>query len=119
MKTHFTGLAVASLAGDRLQLPRPRRRRPRAGDAARGGRPQNRDAAAERAASIDRAEDRGACVTAGRRCRAAPRHRRYAHRHWHRYGYYRTAYWEPFPIFWPHFYHNRIHWSRIPWLFRF
>jgi hypothetical protein len=46
-------------------------------------------------------------------------HRRYAHRRWHRWGYYRTAYWEPFPIFWPHFYHNRLHWGRIPWAFRF
>ena len=49
----------------------------------------------------------------------APRHRRYAHYRHHRYGYYRTAYWEPFPIFWPHVTHNRIHWNRIPWLFRF
>ena len=50
---------------------------------------------------------------------AAPRHRRYAHYRHHRYGYYRTAYWEPFPIMWPHFYHNRIHWNRIPWFVRF
>ena len=49
---------------------------------------------------------------------APPRHRRYAHRH-RRYGYYRTAYWEPFPIYWPHFYHHRIHWNRIPWIVRF
>jgi hypothetical protein len=49
---------------------------------------------------------------------AAPRHRRYAHRH-RRYGYDRTAYWEPFPIYWPHLYHHRIHWNRIPWIFRF
>lgn len=49
-----------------------------------------------------------------------PRHRRhYAHRHHHYWGNYRYAYWEPFPIFLPHLYHNRIHWSRIPWLFRF
>jgi len=46
----------------------------------------------------------------------APRqYRRYAHRHHRRYGYYRTAYWEPFPIYWPHFYRNRIHWNRTPW----
>jgi hypothetical protein len=43
-----------------------------------------------------------------------PRHRRYALRHWRRY-----AYWEPFPIFWPHFYRNRIHWYRIPWALNF
>ena len=44
-----------------------------------------------------------------------PRHRRYAHRHYQRHGHYRTAYWEPFPIYWPHFYRNRIRWNRIPW----
>jgi hypothetical protein len=50
----------------------------------------------------------------------APRHpRRYAHRHYRRYGYYRTAYWEPFPIYWPHVYRSRVHWSRIPWMFNF
>ena len=44
----------------------------------------------------------------------APRHRRYA-RHHRRYGIYRTAYWEPFQIYWPHLYHSRIHWNRISW----
>jgi hypothetical protein len=48
----------------------------------------------------------------------APRHRHYAH-HYRRYGYYRTAYWEPFPVYWPHLYHNRVHWNRIPWFVRF
>jgi hypothetical protein len=48
-----------------------------------------------------------------------PRHRRYAHRHYRRYGYYRTAYWQPFPIYWPHLSRHRIYWSRIPWSFRF
>ncbi len=47
------------------------------------------------------------------------RHRRYARHHHHYWGNYRYAYWEPFPIFLPHLYHNRIHWSRIPWLFQF
>jgi hypothetical protein len=42
--------------------------------------------------------------------------RRYVHR---RYGrHYRTA-WQPFPIYWPHLYRSRIHWSRIPWAFNF
>jgi hypothetical protein len=50
---------------------------------------------------------------------APPSQRRYAHRHIRRYGYYRTAYWEPFPIYWPHLYRHRIHWNRIPWIFRF
>ena len=38
------------------------------------------------------------------------RHRHYAHRHHWRY-----AYWEPFPIYWPHLYHSHIYWSRISW----
>jgi hypothetical protein len=41
------------------------------------------------------------------------RHRRYAHRH--RHWRYRYAYWQPFPIFWPHFYHHRVYWSRMSW----
>ena len=43
------------------------------------------------------------------------RHRRYAHRHHRRYGYYRTAYWQPFPIYFPHVYHSRLVWNRVPW----
>src|SRR5450631_14854 len=50
---------------------------------------------------------------------APRRHRRYTHRHWRRYGYYRNAYWEPFPIYFPHFYRHRIRWSRIPWMLNF
>jgi hypothetical protein len=41
------------------------------------------------------------------------RHRRYARRH-----YYRYAYWEPFPIYFPHLTRRHgIYWSRIPWFF--
>jgi hypothetical protein len=40
-----------------------------------------------------------------------PRPRRhYAHRRHLRY-----AYWEPFPVYWPHIYRSRIYWNRIPW----
>jgi hypothetical protein len=46
-----------------------------------------------------------------------PRQRRYAHRY--RHGHYRTAYWQPFPIYWPHIYRSQINWNRIPWAFRF
>jgi hypothetical protein len=28
-----------------------------------------------------------------------------------------TAYWEPFPIYWPHFYRHQVRWNRIPWMF--
>ena len=113
MKTYFTGLAVAALLVIGATLPGY------AEDAAAPAAPAapaatpNRGAAAERAASVDRAEDRRAGVSAAAD-EPAPRHRRYAHHHW-RYGYYRTAYWEPFPIYWPHLYHSRIYWNRIPW----
>jgi len=44
---------------------------------------------------------------------APRRHRRYAHRHYRRY-----AYWEPFPIYFPHLTRRHgITWSRVPWFF--
>ena len=45
----------------------------------------------------------------------APRHRRYTHRQ----RRYCTAYWEPFPIYWPQLHDHRVHPNRIPWVFRF
>jgi hypothetical protein len=45
---------------------------------------------------------------------APRRHRRYARRHVRQY-----AYWEPFPIYWPHFHRHRVYWNRTPWTFRF
>ena len=41
---------------------------------------------------------------------APRRHRRYARHHYRRY-----AYWEPFPIYWPHLHRHHISWSRISW----
>jgi hypothetical protein len=41
---------------------------------------------------------------------APRRHRRYARHHYRRY-----AYWEPFPIYFPHFHRHRVYWNRIPW----
>jgi hypothetical protein len=46
----------------------------------------------------------------------APRRRHYARRVGPGYGT-RTAYWQPFPIYLPHFYHSRIYWSRMRWFF--
>ncbi|MDN3274127.1 hypothetical protein QWJ07_07730 [Frankia sp. RB7] len=43
--------------------------------------------------------------------RATPR--RYVHRQQRRY-----AYWQPFPVYWPHVYRSHVVWNRIPW-FRF
>jgi hypothetical protein len=45
---------------------------------------------------------------------AMPRH----HRRYARYHYRHYAMFEPFPIFLPHLYHNRIVWNRMSW-FRF
>jgi hypothetical protein len=39
----------------------------------------------------------------------ARRHRRYARRHW------RYAYWQPFPVYWPHLSRSHFYWSRISW----
>ena len=44
---------------------------------------------------------------------------RVAHRRYRHWGIYHTAYWGPFPIYWPHFHHYRIHWARIPWVLHF
>jgi hypothetical protein len=43
---------------------------------------------------------------------APRRHRRYAYRHYRRY-----AYWEPFPVYLPHFHRHHIYWNRIPWFY--
>jgi len=41
---------------------------------------------------------------------ARPRRQRRTARHYRRY-----ASWQPFPIYWPHYYRHRIHWNRISW----
>ena len=117
MKSHFTGLAVATLivfgtlpgyaedaaapkapAAPATQTEAPPPSVPRPSLAPKTAEPASPPAAADP---------------------APRRHHRYAHRHWRRYGYYRTAYWEPFPIYWPHYYRHRIRWNRIPWAFNF
>jgi hypothetical protein len=98
MKTSLTGLAVAALlvAGSSLSSTLP-------GFAEDAPTPQTPAAAAPATPPAAQADAPSGA----------------AHYRHHRYGYYRTAYWEPFPIMWPHFYHNRVHWNRIPWFVRF
>jgi hypothetical protein len=48
-----------------------------------------------------------------------PTRPRFAHRRYRHWGIYHTAYWEAFPIYWPHLYHHRIRWTRIPWVLHF
>jgi hypothetical protein len=118
MKTYFAGFAVAVLLTVGLTLPG------HAEDAAASTAPATPAAAqteappsVPRPSLVPKAAE-PALPPAAEDTAQQPR-RRYAHRYHGRYGYYRTAYWEPFPIYWPHLYHNRIHWNRIPWLFRF
>jgi hypothetical protein len=122
MKTSFTGLAVAALlvGGASLgsTLPGFAEDAPAPQTAKEAAAPAQADApsgAVPRPSIVPKTAEPAPTADAEP---AAPRHRRYAH-YRHRYGYYRTAYWEPFPIMWPHFYHNRVHWNRIPWFVRF
>lgn len=118
MKSHFTGLAVAALLVIGPTLPG------HAEDAAPAKSPAAPAAQTEAPPpSVPRpslAPKTAEPASPPAAADPAPRrHRRYAHRHWRRYGYYRTAYWEPFPIYWPHYYRHRIRWNRIPWMFNF
>jgi len=116
MKLHCTALAVRSLAGDRPNPSGPRRRCAGAFRRTRATQTEAPSPSVPRPSIVPKTA--APTLPASDADTAAPRHRRYAHRH-RRYGYYRTAYWEPFPIYWPHFYRHRIHWNRIPWIFRF
>jgi hypothetical protein len=115
MKKHFTGLAIATLLAIGPVVPG------HAEDAATPAAPAatSTDApppSVPRPSLVPKAAEPAAPAAEAQP--TPSHHRRYAYRH-HRHGYYRTAYWEPFPIFWPHVYHNRIHWNRIPWIFHF
>src|SRR3977135_2935768 len=114
MKTHFTGLAVVALLVIAPTLPG------HAQDAAASKAP-----AAPATTQTPAATQTEAPPPSVPRPSLAPktaepasppaaadpaprRHRRYAHRHYRRYSY-----WEPFPVYWPHFYRSRIHWNRM------
>ena len=112
MRNHFTGVAIAALFTLTATLPgrtedartppataAPAQAAPAATQAAPPvsvPRPSIAPKAAEPAPVADDAAPR--------------RHRRYGYRHYRRY-----AYWEPFPVFLPHFYRHRIYWNRISW----
>jgi hypothetical protein len=122
MKPYFTGLAVAALLAVGSTLPGYAQDAPAAPAAKTEApppsvaRPSIVPKTTEPTAPVaDKAAEPEAKPVSDER----PRHRRYARRHYWRNGYYHTAYWEPFPIFWPHFYRHRLHWNRIPWAFRF
>jgi hypothetical protein len=107
MKTYFTAFAAAALLATAFTLP---------GYAEDAAAPAAPPAAtqAEPPASVPRPSilpKTAQPAAAPAATDAEPRrHRHYAHR---RYRHY--AYWEPFPVYWPHFYRHRIYWSRIAW----
>jgi hypothetical protein len=117
MNTHFTGLvtglAVAAVLMIGPSLPGY------AEDAARPDAPQAPAPTEAPPASVPRPSlvpktEQPAPPPAAAETAPSP-HGRYAHRHHRRYGYYRTAYWEPFPLYLPHFDRNRMHWTRVRW----
>jgi hypothetical protein len=113
MRKHFTGVAIAALFTFAATLPGrtedaktpPAAAPAQAAPAATQGEPP---------VSVPRpsiAPKTAEPASAPAAADAAPRrHRRYAYRHYRRY-----AYWEPFPVYWPHFYRHRVFWNRIPW----
>ena len=119
MKLHFTGLAIAILLviGPTLPGYAEDAAAPTAAPAApAAGQTEAPPASVPRPSLAPKTVEPASQPVAAE---PTPGQRRHAHRHWRRNGYYHSAYWQPFPIYWPHFYRSRIHWSRIPWAFNF
>ena len=120
MKAPLTGLAIATLLLAGTALPgfaQDAAKQPPAPAADTASPPPAANDTVPRPSIAPKAAEQAAPAADNE---PAPRRRHYAHRYrYHRYGHYRVAYWEPFPIFWPHVHHNRIYWNRIPWFFRF
>jgi hypothetical protein len=119
MKAQLTGLAVAllftaasTLPGHAEETAQPPA--PAASPSAPAATPAEPPATMPRPSILPKNAEPAPQPIAPQADDAAPRrHRHYAHR---RYGWH-YAYWQPFPIYWPHLYHSRIYWSRIPWFF--
>jgi hypothetical protein len=115
-KTHFAGLAVAAVllvvpafSGYAQDATAPAA--PAASPAAPASAPAEPPPASVPRPSIVPKATEPASPQADAGTEPAPRHpRRYAHRHYRHY-----AYWQPFPVYWPHLWHNRIVWNRMPW----
>jgi hypothetical protein len=120
MKLHLTGLAVALLLAAASTLHAEEAAQPPA-PAAQPSAPAATPADAPPPAAVPRpsivpknAEPTQQPVAPQADDTTPPqRHRHYARR---RYGWH-YAYWQPFPFYLPHFYHNRIVWSRVRWFF--
>jgi hypothetical protein len=113
MTTHVSGIAVAALLLAASALP-GHAEEPAAAPAAApetttpAAQPSEPPVSVPRPSIVPKTAEPAAPQTSSG---PAPRPtRRYAHRHDRRY-----AYWEPFPIYLPHFYRHRIVWNRIRW----
>jgi hypothetical protein len=116
MKPHFTGVAVAALLVVGFTLPSL------ADDAAPAAAPPPAVQTEAPPPSVPRPSivpNTAEPAPAPAAAEPAPSPRRTAHRHRRGYGSYRAAYWEPFPIYWPHLARNHIHWNRVPWILHF
>jgi hypothetical protein len=119
MKSHFTGLTIAALLIAAAAVPAraedaapPKDQPAAAAPPPAAAQPEAPPSAVPRPSIVPKTAEPPEAPLADT---PPPRHRRYAHRHRHwRYHY---AYWQPFPIYWPHVYHNRLYWSRMPWHF--
>ena len=116
MKTHFAGLAIAALLVVAPTLPGHAQdattpAAPAASPAAPATAPAEPPPATVPRPSIVPKAAGPSSPQADAGTEAAPRrHRHYAYRHYRHYGY-----WQPFPVYWPHLWHNRIVWNRMPW----
>jgi hypothetical protein len=108
MMNFFKGFAAAAVLVAAVGLPAHAEDAPAATTAPTEAAPSESKPAPSdvaRPALVPKAESAPAAST------EAPRpHRRYARHHYRHY-----AYWEPFPVYFPHLYHNRILWNRISW----
>jgi len=111
MKLNLTGLSVVALLVIGTALPGYAEDAAAPATPAPAAEPETPPPAVPRPAIVPKTAEPTATPAAEE---PPPPRRHYAHRY-RRYGYYRTAYWQPFPIFFPHFYRNGIHWSRVPW----
>ena len=106
MKLQFTALAFAAVLTVGASLP----------GHAEDAKPETAASAAPAPADVPRpsiAPKTAEPASAPTAAETTPRrHRRYARHHYRRYGY-----WEPFPVYLPHFHRHHITWARIRWFF--
>jgi hypothetical protein len=119
MKAHLTGLAVALLLTVACTLPgraeeSAQPSTPAASPSTPAATPTEAPAAVPRPSIAPKNAEPVQQPIAPQADDGTPRRRHYARRVGPGY---RTAYWQPFPIMWPHFSRTRIYWSRIPWFF--